>query len=259
MVHSIVVPDEKEIQKLAVELPNLLDGRGRARYKIAFSLGADQQLILYEDGIPVLGYKVPYAEREDVGMNCIENYLREAELGNRHIAMLYDNPRLARSIEFQYIKGGLEGNEQCVYVMSADDVETQESIVMKMRQNGIDTALHLEDGSLKFVTILDPAKNPEGFLAGALKNVEVVSSQITSPPARVVAHQRYQFNTDDEILGEYAAEMAVEAGFREFPGSLLCNHYVHNDARQRRDGGNEWNNKMLAAHDGLFFVSSSSA
>lgn len=80
--------------------------------------------------------------------------------------------------------------------------------------------------------------------------METICANITNPPVRVVAHQRYQFTTDDEIAGECDMEENVQASIASFPDSLLCNHYIgrnhHNEDPKRY---RNWTRSMFQYHE----------
>lgn len=258
-VQQIKVKESEDIQKLALAIPGLLrDIDVESRYVPVLTSGVDQALILTQNGEGVISYAVnpsnSFSHGEDRPiLGSIEKFLDDFD-ERKHLVILYDDPKVARSLEFRYLKTGLEKKgQQCIYVFSTDDPETPLSISKQMEEYGIDVTYYLKNGLLKFVGIEDPVKDPQGFLAGALRNVEKISSQITRPPVRVVAHQKYQFTTNEEILGEYNAEAEVEAGFENFPGSLLCNHYVGEFTHEGKD---EWAKKMIQAHDGVLMACS---
>jgi hypothetical protein len=260
---NVTVKDPKDIQKLADAIPALMkDIAADGRCVPVMKIDTEKELVLVQNGKSLVTYKVDGGSshgsilESGSGIRSIEKFLDEFD-ERKHLVVLYDDPKIARSLEFRYIKTGLERKgQQCIYAFAADDVETPESITRQMSQYGIDVSRYLIDGSLKFVQIVDPSKDPEGFLAGAMKNVEKVAAEVTRPPVRVVAHQKYQFNTDEEIQGEIDAEKNVESGFENFPGSLLCNHYVGGSLKEKRD---EWTKKMTETHDNVMVVTASGA
>ncbi|MHB8565598.1 MAG: MEDS domain-containing protein [Nitrososphaerales archaeon] len=251
MVRSIIVADIAEVQKLAESLPNIANqlGDGRCVPVLTTSI---QQLLLVQNGNPVMGYRVADASiSQEAGFRAIENFLDRC--GNKkHLVMLYDEAKLARLIEFRYVKIGLEKREQCMYVIPEDDIESPESIKKQMEEFGIDTEHYVRDGSLKFVRIQDPAKDPDGFKAGCQKTLESLVSEVRKP-VRMVLHVRYQFNTKNEIEEHADFENVIESSFTSFPGSILCNHYIGSNTQEKHG---EWTKKMLQTHDNVFVVSS---
>ena len=260
---EVTVKDPKDIQKLSDAIPALMkDFAAGGRCVPVMKIDSEKELVLVQNGKSLVTYKVDVGSthgsirENESGIRSIEKFLDGFD-ERKHLVVLYDDSKLARSLEFRYIKAGLETKgQQCIYAFAADDVETPESITRQMSEYGIDVSRYLIDGSLKFVQIVDPSKDPDGFLAGAMKNVEKVAAQVTRPPARVVAHQKYQLNTDEEIQGEIDAEKKVESGFENFPGSLLCNHYVGVSLKEKRD---EWRKKMTETHDSVIVVTTSGA
>jgi hypothetical protein len=259
-ITKITVKGLTDVRKLVTAIPSLTRDIGLdIRCVPVLSTGSNEQLYLVQNGKSIMNYRVEADNKsipqDEAGMTGIEKFIDRLD-GRKHLVVLYDESNIARSLEFRYLKTGLEDKgQQCIYVFAEDDVETPESIKKQMENSGIDAQRYMKDGLLKFVRIEDPSKDPKGFLAGALKNVEKISREITKTPVRVIAHQKYRFNTDTEIRGEYDAEYEVESGFEKFPGSLLCNHYLGNDPSQKR---NEWTRKMIETHDNVILVTSSS-
>ncbi len=169
MVHTILVADSEEIQKLAETLPSLTSElNGGSKYVPVFTTGARQQLVLLQNGKPMMAYRTAGFQSvvADYDMNCILDYMKRF-YGNKHLVVLYDNPVLARKLEFLYVKQGLEKTNEgrSMYILPEDDIESVESIRKQMEDYGIDTEHHLGNGSLNIEKIEDPSKDIEGFSA----------------------------------------------------------------------------------------------
>jgi MEDS: MEthanogen/methylotroph, DcmR Sensory domain len=256
MVRSIIVADLEEIEKLASGLPRIaggLDG-AESKYVPVFSTGT-HQLVIFRNGEPFMGYRVTNEERQpqiNQGMRAIERFFESFD-SKSHLVMLYDNPELARSVEFQYMKLGFEKGEMCMYVIPEDDDATPESVSILMEKAGIDAQKYLKNGRLKFVKISDPAKDPNGFKAGCEKILQSLITQATSR-VRMVLHVRYLFNTKDEIESHAEFENIIQSSFSDFPGSMFCNHYVGKNTAEKHK---QWTTRMLETHDHVFMVTSS--
>lgn len=261
MVHTILVADSDEIQKLAEGLPLMTSGfyegeeqSNKERFVPIFTTGR-AQLVLVQNGNPILAYKVPASPANEQGTAAIFGFIERLK-GNKHLVMLYDDPRLARQIEFLYIKQGLEkGKEHCMYILPEDDNETVDSIRKQMDEYGIDTLRCLSNGSLEILKIDDPSKDKDGFKSGCVKKLDYLSARSKKAPLKVVLHIRYRFNTKDEIDTHAEFENMIQSYFEraDFNGSMLCNHYIgHNEEKEH----GEWTKRMIETHDNVFFVSS---
>lgn len=253
MNRPIIVADADELGKLAHCLPKIAGELEGKKYVPMLSSGL-QQLIILDEGKPVFGYRIPTIKdvKEDHhGTVAIEHYLEKLD-EKKHLVMLYDDPTLARRVEFLYLSLGLTRNEECVYVIPEDDTETPYSIQTQMEYFGIAVAKHLSNRSLIFRRITDPAKDPGGFVAGCKRILETLLND-EKKPIRMVLHVRYQFNSKEEINGHALFEDLIESNFADFPGSMLCNHYV---GKNTEISHGEWTRKMLQTHDGVFLVSS---
>ncbi len=217
---------------------------------------SQEQLVLVRDGDPILTYRVSGTSprvNQRVGMEAITRYVDSVKKGD-HLVMLYDDPKLARSIEFHYVKNGIAKGELCQYIIAKDDVESSESITRQMEEDGIKTSAHLKAGRLEFRKIGDPSKDSRGFQHGASKILEQLVEGVKSP-IRMVLHVKYEFRTEDEISAHAEFERNIHHAFsNNFPGSMLCNHFVGNSRMELHRG---WTRSMLDPHDCVFFVSSS--
>jgi hypothetical protein len=212
-------------------------------------LTGEYQMVLAKNGIPVSAYKV-------LGLrNSEEPILKYIEGFDdfRHLVMLYDDRELARKVEFEYIQLGLERREQCQYVIPEDDVETVASVKQQMEEFGIDTERYMREDCLRIVTIPDPAKTLEGFKAGCREILDSLLEE-AKMPLRMVLHVRYQLNNENELQNHAEFERFIEDNFRNFPGSMLCNHYVGNYPASKPN--ETWTRRMLETHDTVFIVSS---
>ncbi len=267
MLRTILVADCEEIQKLARSLPVLTTGlSGSSRLVPVFTTSSERQLVIVQAGSPVMAYKVPNTDlllpaspsRDSAGVSAMQGFM-ETFNGSKHLVMLYDNPKLARNLEFLYLSQGLEKwNERCIYMLPNNDIETVDSITRKMEEFGIDTARHSDDGSLRIEAIdYSSSKNnsEEKFRACWEKILHSLRTHATvAGPLRVVLHVRYKFDEDEEIQEHADFEDVIQSYFDrgEFKGSMLCNHYIgHNDETKHA----VWTNRMFQTHDSVFLIS----
>ena len=250
----IPVVQLEDLQTIVNMIPEISKEIGDgSRYIPVLTTDHKRQLIIVRDGKPVTSYGLKNAEdnESNTGLESIEKFLEKFD-GNKHLVMLYDDPILARLVEFRYAKKGLKNGELCMYVIPEDDVETPEKIKAQMQAFGIDVKRYESDNSLTFVSIADPGKSPGGFKAGCQKTLDSLVSQCWKP-VRMILHVRYLFNTRVEIESHAEFENVIESSFAKFPGSMLCNHYVGKNTKESHAG---WTRKMLETHDNVFVVSS---
>jgi hypothetical protein len=210
--------------------------------------------VLVEDGSPVMAYKVGSVDEASTlaGMEAIKKFISRFH-DRKHLVMLYDDPKLARRVEFEYIKQGLQNErEQCIYMIPEDDVETTDSITRQMNEYGIDTMSYLRKGTLQIVRIDDPAKDRNGFLLGCTKILNSLTAKAKTMPMRVVLHVKYRFDSIEELDSHAGFEQMIQSSFSQFDGSMLCYHYVghrnYEDVAHRK-----WVKRMLQTHSNVFF------
>jgi len=255
----IIVADTTDLQKLAEGIPMLtVDGKNNgnsdARRYIPVLTTGREQLILFQNGNPVMSYKVAgFGDSpSEAGVKAIEQFLDGCH-AKKHLVMLYDDPSIARRIEFRYLRIGLERGDYGIYAIPEDDVESPESIRAQMEEYGIDASYYLKNGTLRFVSIPDPAKDPSGFRGGCVNFLSSLTAQISNTAeVRMVLHVRYRFNTREEVSGHVEFENLIESTFSSFPGAMLCNHYI---GRNTIELHGEWTKEMLRSHDNVFLVS----
>src|ERR1700731_4521179 len=112
-LHSILVPNVSELVQIARAIPVA----SKSKCSPLFSTG-EQQLVLLENGEPVLGYKIESSDASTsakLGISAMEQYLDSAD-DFKHWVMLYDDPILARMLEFRYALRGLEKKKQAIFV-----------------------------------------------------------------------------------------------------------------------------------------------
>jgi len=228
MVDSRIISDFSELQRLSEILAGLTCNSGSRTFSTVLSSGSEQLLFTNSENT-LLRYKICEMDKDRkvaTGQELIENLVSNFK-DFRHFVLLYDDPTKARKVEFNYIKNGLENGERCLYVLADDDVESSESIKNQMDSFGINTSRFTNNGSLLFWKIPDPAEDKEGFTLGSEKIIDSLPLQENKgQPVRVVAHMKDQFRTKEEIAGHAEYEGVLESNFANFPGSLLCSHYV---------------------------------
>jgi MEDS: MEthanogen/methylotroph, DcmR Sensory domain len=239
--------DLAELHRLSEILASLTINQSPRRYSTVLTTG-NEQLLLVRDGDPIIRYGIARGDdlpRLGLGLELIKQFVSSFE-SFRHSVLLYDNPILARMIEFQYLQNGLQNGERCMYIISEDDVETPESIRIQMNSIGINTSSYMKSNDLAFVRIADPSKDPQGFVSGCFNVIGSLPVDKTkSQPTRMVTHMKYQLNTREEIEGFEEFERTVESKTSNPHGSVLCSLYVGN---YKLETHGEWARTMLQTH-----------
>ncbi|MFI5420189.1 MAG: RAD55 family ATPase [Nitrososphaerales archaeon] len=246
MIDSPLAPDLEELERLSMILTNITSDSRDQKYSTVLSTGKEQ-LFLVKDGNPILRFGIAVND-EDLafqnGMKLVDNLMSNLE-NLRHFVLLYDHAALARKIEFQFMKIGLQRGESCVYVTTEDDVESPESIKGQMDAFGINTAEYLAGDRLRLLRIRDPTRDPEGFFSDCQKIVGSLPLDRTKPPGRVVCHMKYQMNVKQEIDLHSGYEKMFQLGSVSFHGSLLCNHYI---GKYDSESHGDWLKNIFQTH-----------
>ncbi|MFI5422190.1 MAG: MEDS domain-containing protein [Nitrososphaerales archaeon] len=184
------------------------------------------------------------------GLDLIENLVAKFD-DFRHFVLLYDDHRSARNVEFRYLEKGLQRGERCLYVISGDDVETAESIRLKMDSFGIDTSRYLNNGLLVITSIPDIGKEIYGFKSNCKLVLDKLIGDSGSLPVRMVIHARYQLSSEEEINDHSELEKIVEYMSSHFRGSILCNHYV---GKYNSKKYGEWTRNIVQSHGVVLMI-----
>ena len=247
MVYSSILSDFLELQRYSKILASLTSKPGGPR-KYSSAFVADRgQLFLFKDGYPILGYGIVHGVGSlpsAKGLELIEEFIRNFE-DFKHLSILYDDPILARRIEFQYANVGLQKGERCLYVIPDDSDESSESIREQMDRFGIDTVHYMTNERLNFVRFPDPAKDSGGLVLGLTKIGESLRLPHSKIPFRLVSQHTRKYPPESEFL--------LESGAAHFPGSLLCGHYIANYAAIPHGS---WIRDILRTHDANLIVCS---
>lgn len=95
--------------------------------------------------------------------------------------LVYDNPRLAREIEFDFLNAGLSGQEHCIYLTTKDRIM---HIKHQMMLHGINAECYLKTDFLRIYEIPDLTKHSGGILRGFENFMNTIMNQ-SKPPYRI--------------------------------------------------------------------------
>jgi len=259
LIDLVNARDLDQLKRLVIELSTITRELGSTRKYSTIVMTGTPQVLLLKNGEPIMGFSISCDDEiTSSGKVSIEKFIDDFDDSihpRHHLAVLYDNPILARMFEFQYVRNGLELGNRCLYALAQDDVESPDSIRIQMDSFGINTLRHVKNGTLKLTRISDPARDPQGFAGGADKLVRslIETDQSSVLPLRLVIHMRYLLNNREEIDGHSEYERILDSSFGSFCESVLCIHCV--DGYVPGTHG-EWVKNVLSNHDIIFVVCS---
>lgn len=183
-----------------------------------------------------------------------------------HIALLYEEPELARVIEFQFIKNGLEKGQSCCYITHGND---REFIENEMADSGIDVARYTKNNMLCMIESADLLNDARGMLAAHDGETKKMCANLAAP-FRVVGgisiRDTLNMINIPEIDGRTTvAQLDMEHNFHnqmfgDLQGYWLCSYSV-NDIKAALNGHNYDKNaiilKLLNSHHGAVFATKS--
>ena len=142
-----------------------------------------------------------------------QNYLES--LDKSHILLFHEKRKNAESVEFNFIKNGIEKNQHCFYTTNSPE-ETKQ----KMRDFGILVDELINNGVLEIVEI------PKSFE----EYTKIIEGKVSSLPKdhqiRVVSTHYFDFNSSEKTESMEKIEQWVDDNFEKIPGNFMCSFYV---------------------------------
>ena len=180
-----------------------------------------------------------------------------------HVVLLYEEPELARVIEFRFIRDGLEKGQSCCYIIHGGNRELIES---EMADNGIDVVRYTKNNMLQIIESIDHLNDPRGLFVACEGETRKLCANL-SAPFRIVGglsvRDTLNMINNPEIETIAAkAHLELEHSFHNqlfdgLQGYWLCSYTV-NDIKGALNGGNYDKNRLmlnlLKSHNGAVFA-----
>lgn len=174
----------------------------------------------------------------------------------KHIALLYEDERRAKLLQFWYIVHGLSKGEHCIYVTDGDVDEER----ARMKGAGMDTAYYEEERSLLHIKRIAPIKT-EQEIPRAVNQLTQSAFKGAREPFRIVLRLVHgEFETDEKVKLVSAVEKGLHDGcnstaekggpfaiFSAYRGSIVCHHPV-------KAASLEMIANLVATHDATVLV-----
>ncbi len=158
-----------------------------------------------------------------------------ADPPQKHIALLYENERRAKLLQFWYIIHGLTKGEHCIYVTYGDVDEER----ARMKAAGLDTVYYEKERGLLHIRRIAPIKTKEE-IPHAINQLTHRAFEGAKEPFRIVLRLVHgEFDTDEKVKLVSAIEKGLHDGcssiaekggpfaiFSAYRGSIVCHHPV---------------------------------
>lgn len=164
----------------------------------------------------------------------------------QHILLFYSDPKYAKRIEFQFIKNGLVRGEHCIYATEEDPSFIKE----KMEDYGISVESFLRKNLLHVYQTVDPFSHPDGVLAGARSNLEMILKD-ARPPFNVVSMIIPDTGTVEAMNAHLSIEKEFHNAFHSFDGSVICPYDIKKMERSKSDG---WIKSLFDSHHSAIYA-----
>jgi hypothetical protein len=182
----------------------------------------------------------------------ILNFLNNLnQVDDKHIALFYEEPELAKTIEYRLLSDGLLKGQHCLLILPENNSNIQ-TIEYEMKDIGIDVKGYKKRNLLHILPAPNVMNHPKGPVEGFF---DIMSNDILAgliPPFRLVARLVPDIRTKVQIEANINIERKLHAQFHDFPGGLfLCPYRVDNIEPETHG---KWLFNILSSHDAAFFA-----
>ena len=165
---------------------------------------------------------------------------------NKHILLVYEDPKYGQIIQFRFLNNGLLKGESCVFLTEGEP----KVIAHEMKKNGISVDSYLQKNLLYIYQIPNLTEDPDGILMGCEKILQRIKAEL-KPPYRVVGRVIPDISTEAGLEVEYALERIFHANFDGFNGSFLCHYDCTKIPLERRA---QWIDKLARNHHAVIYA-----
>jgi hypothetical protein len=173
------------------------------------------------------------------------------QVDDKHIALFYEEPELAKTIEYRLISDGLLKGQHCFLILPENNNNIQ-TIEYEMIDVGIDVEDYKKRNLLHILPAPNVMNHPKGPVEGFF---DIMANDILaglSPPFRIVARLVPEIRTQMQIEANTNIERELHAQFHDFPGGLfLCPYRVDNIEPETHG---KWFFDIFGSHDAAFFA-----
>ena len=180
-----------------------------------------------------------------------------AEPDSKHLAILYENEKRAKLIQFWYLIHGLTKGEHCIYTTHLEIDEER----ARMKGAGLDVEYYEKERGLLHIRKIE-ALESEQEVTAAIRGFVNSACEGGRPPYRSVFRLiDGELKADDKVKLVTKIENGIHMGISKksldgspfailsgYQGSMMCHHPVEG-------AGLELVSELIAAHDATVFVS----
>ena len=161
-------------------------------------------------------------------------------LDKTHILIFHEKKENAETIEFDFIKSGLEKGHRCYYTTSEPD-----RVKKAMKEFGILVEKYVESDFLNVIQI------PESFEEYEKMIEEKVTSLPKNETIRVVSTHFFDFKSERETESMQKIEQWVDDNFEKIPGNFICSFHV---PTMKKDVASNFMKNLLDSHHAVIVL-----
>lgn len=167
--------------------------------------------------------------------------------GSKHMALFHEEPEWARTIEFRFVRNGLQKGEQCTY-LAHGNVKFVED---EMSDSGIDVEGYKQKNLLRVYDVPDMEAQEDLSMAFGKVLQSILAD--ARPPCRFAGRLVPAVNTEKAMTVELEIERSTHADFGMVQGSVLCTYDIQ---QMPENEVGKWMGELFRCHHSVIFAPS---
>jgi len=159
------------------------------------------------------------------------------KLDHTHIVLFHEDDEKSKSIEFDFIKQGLDNKEHCFYT-----TQNPQKILDGMKNHGIDTEKNRD--------LLHIVQIPPKFENYSKMILDKVSTLPQDSKIRLISTHYFDFNSEEKTDRMAEIEQCVDDDYEKIKGNMICSFAVNHIDKKLRD---RFLNQLLDSHNAIMF------
>lgn len=168
----------------------------------------------------------------------------------KYIILFYEEPELARQIEYRFLKNGLDKGEHCIYIVHEGKDLNLDFIEQEMMRNGINVPLFKDKDLLHLYEVAYAnSRHPEDALEICQKALDKVLN-LKQPLRGVQPPLVFEYDTDG-MDTELQVEVYLHDILQRINCSWICCYYLEDIELHI---GERWMNDLLKKHHAAIYA-----
>jgi hypothetical protein len=164
---------------------------------------------------------------------------------DKHIILIYDEPKYRKIIEYKFIENGLKKRVNCIYITHGN----VKSIENEMQSHGIDVEHYKEKNLLHVIKIENMMENPDGIPETFKNFLQKLRNDFNSP-LYITGRTISDISTVAGIRAQLEVEQTAHSCFKKYQCFFLCTFHIDEIEKNMRK---KWINNLLNKHHAVIY------